>query len=315
MKIPFKKALVTGGAGFIGSHLVETLISAGCQVSVLDNLSTGNTANLKHLEGRFEFHQKDIRDAEALFAAADNCDVIFHLAAVVSVPLTIKDPIDSAAVNDMGSLLVFETARKRGVKRVVFSSSCAVYGDEPQLPKLENMPLKPMSPYAVQKLAAEYYAGVYYELHGIETVVLRYFNVFGPRQDPSSPYSGVSSIFMTKALLNETAVIYGDGNQSRDFIYVQDVVRANLLASTAQNACGRVLNIGSGRAIRINALWQAISELSGQKCDPEYAPRRPGDIVDSLASIECAQKLMNFECEISFEKGLEATFEWYRKSR
>jgi UDP-glucose 4-epimerase len=315
MKIPFKKALVTGGAGFIGSHLVETLISAGCQVTVLDNLSTGHTANLQHLEGKFEFYQKDVRDAEALFAAADKCDVIFHLAAVVSVPLTIEDPMDSAAINDMGSLLVFEAARKQGVKRVVFSSSCAVYGDEPQLPKLENMLPKPMSPYAVQKLAAEYYARVYDDLYGVETAVLRYFNVFGPRQDPSSPYSGVISIFIAKALLNEAAVIYGDGNQSRDFIYVQDVVRANLLAATAQNACGRVMNIGSGRAIRINVLWQAISALCGQKRDPEYAPRRPGDIVDSLADVKRAQKLINFKCEISFEKGLEATFEWYKNNQ
>ena len=212
----------------------------------------------------------------------------------------------------MGSLLVFETARQQQVKRVVFSSSCAIYGDDPRLPKNENMLPKPMSPYAVQKLAAEYYAQVFYDLYGIETAVLRYFNVFGPRQDPSSPYSGVISIFMTKALQNKAAVIYGDGNQSRDFIYVQDVVRANLLAATAPNAGGRVMNIGSGRALRINELWQAICAISGRSLEPKYEHKRPGDVVTSLADITRAKKLLGFDCAVSFQKGLEATFEWYR---
>ncbi|MBW2437021.1 MAG: SDR family NAD(P)-dependent oxidoreductase, partial [Deltaproteobacteria bacterium] len=212
MQLSFNNALVTGGAGFIGSHLVEALVEAGCRVTVLDNLSSGNIDNLTHLKGKFRFYQEDIRDASALLAAAENCEVVFHMAAVVSVPQTIENPVDAAAVNDTGSLLVFEAARKQGVKRVVFSSSCAVYGDDPRLPKREDMLPKPMSPYAVQKLAAEYYANVYDDLYGIETAVLRYFNVYGPRQDPSSPYSGVISIFMTEALLDEAAVIYGDGN-------------------------------------------------------------------------------------------------------
>ena len=315
MKLPFKKALVTGGAGFIGSHLVEALVSAGCQVTVLDNLSSGNAANLKHLEGKFSFYQEDIRESEALHAAAENCDVVFHLAAVVSVPLTIDNPVDAAAVNEMGSLLVLDAARKQQVKRVVFSSSCAIYGDDPRLPKHEDMHPKPMSPYAVQKLAAEYYANVFYDLYGIETAVLRYFNVYGPRQDPSSPYSGVISIFMTKALLNEAAVIYGDGNQSRDFIYVADVVKANLLAATAKKASGQVMNIGSGRGVRINKLWQTICALSGRSIDPRYAHKRPGDIVESLAGIESAKELLDFECEVSFEKGIELTFEWYCKNQ
>jgi UDP-glucose 4-epimerase len=270
---------------------------------------------LKRLKGEFSFFQDDIRNQKALSAAVEDCQVIFHLAAVVSVPQTVENPIESAAVNEMGSLSVFETAREKGVQRVVFSSSCAVYGDDPRLPKLEDMAPKPLSPYAVQKLAAEYYAQMFYDLHGLETTVLRYFNVYGPRQDPSSPYSGVISIFMTKALLNEPAVIYGDGNQSRDFIYVQDVVRANLLAAATQGVGGQVINIGSGKSVAINQLWKTICSLSGQNIKPEYAPRRAGDIVESLADAGRAKELLDFECEISFEAGLKSTFEWYRSQR
>lgn len=314
MKLPFKKALVTGGAGFIGSHLVEALVSAGCRVAVLDDLSSGKYANLKHLEGRFSFFQEDIRSRSALDAAVENCEVIFHLAAVVSVPRTIENPVDSAAVNDIGTLHVLDAARRKKVKRVVFSSSCAVYGDDPRLPKREDMNPKPSSPYAAQKLAAEYYARVFHDLYGIQTHALRYFNVYGPRQDPSSPYSGVISIFMTKALQNEAAVIYGNGNQSRDFIYVQDVVRANLLAATAKNAGGQAINIGSGSSVTINELWKAICTLCGRRLEPQYAGKRPGDIVKSLAGVDKAKALLGFECEVSFKKGLESTFEWYRQS-
>ena len=312
MKLAFKSALVTGGAGFIGSHLVETLVSEGCKVAVLDNLSSGNYVNLKHIEGQFSFYQDDIRNQQALNAAAEGCEVIFHLAAVVSVPQTIENPVDSAAVNEMGTLSIFEAARKQKARRVVFASSCAVYGDDLRLPKREDMNPKPQSPYAVQKLAAEYYARVFHELYGLETAVLRYFNVYGPRQDPSSPYSGVISIFMTKALHHAPAVIYGDGSQSRDFIYVEDVVRANLLAATAKGVSGQVINIGSGSSVIINHLWNAICALSGQNLKPKYAPKRPGDIVESVAAIDFAKTLLGFEPEISFEKGLESTFEWHR---
>ena len=314
MKLPFKNVLVTGGAGFIGSHLVDTLVSAGCKVAVLDNLSSGNYSNLKHLEGQFAFYQDDIRNQRAISTAAEGCEVIFHLAAIVSVPQTIEDPLDSAAVNDTGTLLVLDAAREKKARRVIFSSSCAVYGDDRRLPKQEDMNPKPQSPYAVQKLAAEYYARVYYELYGLEAVALRYFNVYGPRQDPSSPYSGVISIFMAKALHNEPAVIYGDGNQSRDFIYVQDVVRANLLAATAKGVGGQVMNIGTGRSVVIKQLWKTICALSGQNLEPEYASKRPGDIIESVAGIGSAKALLGFEPEISFEKGLESTLEWYRKS-
>ena len=314
MKLPFKSALVTGGAGFIGSHLVEALVSAGCKVAVLDNLSSGKAANLKHLEGQFSFFQEDIRNRKALEASLEGCEIVFHLAAIVSVPQTVETPLDSAAVNEMGSLSVLDAARRKGVKRLVFSSTCAVYGDDPRLPKLETMAPKPLSPYAAQKLAAEYHAKVFHELYGLETTVLRYFNVYGPRQDPTSPYSGVISIFMTKALRNQPATIYGDGNQSRDFVYVKDVVKANLLAAFAKGAGGRVMNVGSGRAVRVNQLWQAICFLSGSRLDPQYADKRTGDINQSLAGTETAKEFLNFQCEVSFEKGLESTFEWYRQS-
>jgi nucleoside-diphosphate-sugar epimerase len=312
MKFPFKRALVTGGAGFIGSHLVEALVSTGCRVAVLDNLSSGKYTNLEHLEGQFSFFPEDIRNRPALDAAVENCEVIFHLAAVVSVPQTIENPVDSAAVNDMGTIHVLDAACRKRVKRVVISSSCAVYGDDPGLPKRENMHPKPLSPYAAQKLAAEYYAKVFYELYGVEAAVLRYFNVYGPRQDPSSPYSGVISIFMTKALQNDPAVIHGDGNQSRDFIYVQDVVRANLLAATAENPGGQVINIGSGGSVTINDLWKSVCAISGRSLEPQYIDKRPGDIVKSLAGVDKAKALLGFECEVSFKKGLELTFEWYR---
>ena len=313
MKLPFKRALVTGGAGFIGSHLVEMLVSEGCKVTVLDNLSSGNYSNLKHIEDQISFCEDDIRNQKALNMAIADCEVVFHLAAIVSVPQTIDDPIDAALVNDMGTLLIFEAARQQKVRRVVFASSCAVYGDDMRLPKQEDMTPKPQSPYAVQKLTSEYYARVFYELYDLETVALRFFNVYGPRQDPSSPYSGVISIFMTKALQHAPAVIYGDGNQSRDFIYVQDVARANLLAAAAPEVSGQVINIGSGISVNINQLWEAIYKLSGKNLKPEYAPKRPGDIVKSVAAIDSAKTRLGFEPETSFEEGLKLTFEWYRK--
>jgi len=313
---PFKekkitKALVTGGAGFIGSHLVDGLLSEGCQVAVIDDLSTGSLANLEHVKERITFYQEDIRNQEILIKAATGCDIIFHLAAVVSVPRTVDNPIDSAMVNEMGTLFVLEAARQNKVKRVVLSSSCAGYGDDPAIPKHETMNLKPQSPYAVQKLSNEFYARLYFELYELETVCLRYFNVCGPRQDPSSPYSGVISIFMTKAVSNSLPVIYGNGNQYRDFIFVADVVRANLLAAGTDEACGRIFNVGTGRFVRVNQLWEMISQLAGSTIKPEYKPPRSGDILESVANIDSAKKILGFEPEYSFEKGLEITFNYY----
>ena len=311
MKFKFKKALVTGGAGFIGSHIVDALVSMGCNVTVFDNLSTGNLLNLKHIKDRITFYKGDIRDQKILIKTSEDCDIIFHQAAVVSVPQTVDNPVDSAMVNDMGTLYVLEAARKNNIKRVVFASSCAVYGDNPDLPKRENMSPKPQSPYAVQKLTGEFYDSLYFELYGLETVCLRYFNVYGPRQDPSSPYSGVISIFMTKAFGGKTPVIYGDGNQYRDFIFVKDVVKANLLAANGSEAKGKIFNIGTGRYVRINELWNKISQLTGNNIEPKYEPARSGDIRESVANIDRAKKTLGFEPDYSFEKGLEITFNYY----
>jgi len=311
MKLKFNKALVTGGAGFIGSHLVDTLLSEECAVTVLDNLSTGRLSNLEHVIDRITFYQGDLRNQEILINAAKDCDIIFHQAAVVSVPLTVDDPVDSAMVNEMGTLLVLEAARKNNIKKVVLASSCAVYGDDPDIPKHETMTPNPKSPYAVQKLSGEFYARLYFDLFGLEPVCLRYFNVYGPRQDPSSSYSGVISIFMTKASSKKTPVIYGDGNQYRDFVFVKDVVRFNLLAASEDEAIGKIFNVGTGKFTRINRLWEMIQRLEGFNIEPEYERARPGDIRESVASIDYAKKTLGFEPEVSFEKGLKETFDWY----
>ena len=306
-----KKVLVTGGAGFIGSHLVDALVSGECDVTVLDNLSTGSLLNLEHIKNRITFYKGDIRDQKILIKASKDCDIIFHQAAMVSVPQTVENPIDSAMVNDIGTLFVLEAAQKSNIKRVVLASSCAIYGDDPDLPKRENMNPKPQSPYAVQKLTGEFHAGLYFKLYGLETVCLRYFNVYGPRQDPSSPYSGVMSIFMTKASNKDTPVIYGDGNQYRDFIFVKDVVKANLLAANGSEAKGKIFNIGTGRYISVNELWEKISQLAGNSDKPKYEPARPGDVRESVANIDYARKDLGFEPEYTFEKGLKETFEYY----
>ena len=312
MNIKFKKALVTGGAGFIGSHLVDALLSDGCQVVVLDNLSTGRISNLEHIRDKISFYKGDICDRKALDTAVKDCDVIFHQAAMVSVPQTVENPVDSAMVNEIGTLYVLESAHKNNVKRVVLASSSAVYGDDPQLPKREAFVSKPLSPYAVQKLTGEYYARLYNDLYGLETVCLRYFNVYGPRQDPSSPYSGVISIFMSKAVSKEAPVIYGNGNHYRDFVFVDDVVKANLLAAIAEGASGEAFNIGTGKYVTIDSLWEMTSDLCSLNIQPEYKPPRPGDIVESVANIDHAKTALGFKPEYSFEKGLKITFNWYK---
>jgi len=311
MKLKYKKALVTGGAGFIGSHLVDALLSEGCAVTVLDNLSTGRLSNLEQAIDRITFYQGDLRNQEILINAAKDCDIIFHQAAVVSVPLTVDDPVDSAMVNEMGTLLVLEAARKNNIKKVVLASSCAVYGDDPDIPKHETMTPNPKSPYAVQKLAGEFYARLYFDLFGLEPVCLRYFNVYGSRQDPSSPYSGVISIFMAKASSKKTPVIYGDGNQYRDFVFVKDVVRFNLLAASSDEAIGKTFNVGTGNVTRISRLWEMIRRIEGFNIEPEYERARPGDIRESVASIDYAKKTLGFKPEVSFENGLKETFDWY----
>jgi nucleoside-diphosphate-sugar epimerase len=310
----FNKALVTGGAGFIGSHLVDALVATKCDVTVLDNLSTGHLSNLAHLKNHITFIEADICDSATVMKASAGCDVIFHEAAMVSVPQTVQEPVASAMVNDMGTLAVLEAARKHRVKRTVLASSCAVYGDDPLLPKIEILSTKPMSPYAVQKRTGELNARLYHELYGVETVCLRYFNVYGPRQDPTSPYSGVISIFLTRAAEKKKPVIYGDGAQSRDFVFVKDVVKANLLAASAKGASGATFNIGTGHSIRVNQLWASICRLSGIQIDADHAPPRPGDIRDSLADITLSAKVLGFSPDYDFEKGLQLTFEWYQNS-
>ncbi|MCF8052737.1 MAG: SDR family oxidoreductase [Desulfobacterales bacterium] len=305
------RALVTGGAGFIGSHLVDALVEDGWQVAVLDNLSTGRLENLAQSQDRIEFVEGDIRDLKLVGRLAKGCKAVFHQAAVVSVPLTVQDPVGSAEVNEIGTLHVLEACRRQKVKSVVLASSCAVYGDDPQVPKKEDMTPRPSSPYAVQKLAGEYYAGVFSSLYGLSAVCLRYFNVYGPRQDPSSPYSGVISIFMDRAVKKLPPTIYGDGLQYRDFIFVKDVVRANLLAASAAAAAGKVFNIGTGRQVTINDLWKQISKISEYAAAPEYGTARDGDIRESLADTGTAKAELGFEPEVSFKDGLASTFRWF----
>ena len=306
-------ALVTGGAGFIGSHLVDALIGQGARVTVIDNLTTGKKENLQDAGSRVDFHEGDIRDRDLLQRLMTGVDVVFHQAAVVSVPLSVEQPLFSAAVNETGTLEVLEAARQAGCRRVVLASSSAVYGDDPELPKRENMPFCPLSPYAVQKMTGEYYAGLYNQLYGLETACLRYFNVFGPRQDPSSPYSGVISIFLDRATAGRAPVIYGDGEQTRDFVYVQDVVSANLRAATEKGAAGKAFNIGTGKTITINRLWQQVAELAGIDLVPDYRDARQGDILHSVAAIDAARQDLGFEPEVRFQGGLAQTYDWYQR--
>jgi UDP-glucose 4-epimerase len=307
-----KHALVTGGAGFIGSHLVEELVSGGCRVTVLDNLSTGHRRNIDHLGERIRFIEGDIRDAPLLDQATQGCEVVFHQAAVVSVTKSVQDPAHACEVNDLGTVRVLDAARRGGVRRVVLASSSAVYGNDPRLPKTEQMVPKPLSPYAVQKLTGEYNAAVFAGLYGLETVCLRYFNVFGPRQDPSSPYSGVISIFMTRAAAGLPPTIYGDGEQTRDFVYVTDVVQANLLAATRADAAGRVFNVGTGAATCIRALWEMIGTLSGVRIDPRFDSVRAGDIRDSVSDIGEIAGALGFTARVTLRQGLIDTLAWYR---
>ena len=305
-------ALVTGGAGFIGSHLVDALVANGSRVTVLDNLSTGHRHNIEHHGNRVAFVEGDIREPGVLDQVSKGCEVVFHQAALVSVTQSVQDPSYSCEVNDLGTVRVLDAARRNGVRRVVIASSSAVYGDDPQMPKNENMKPCPLSPYAVQKLTGEFYASVFGGLYGLETVCLRYFNVFGPRQDPSSPYSGVISIFMTKAATGQAPTIYGDGSQSRDFIYVKDVVDANLLAATQPAAVGRVFNVGTGSCIRIRDLWRLIGELSNIDLDPVFASPRTGDIHESVSDISEIGKSLGYSPQMELRQGLINTLAWYR---
>jgi nucleoside-diphosphate-sugar epimerase len=315
MDFEIHKALVTGGAGFIGSHLVEALVREKCQVTVLDNLASGRLANLATVQERIRFVQGDIQDENTLNDVSKGCEAIFHQAAVVSVTETVTQPVASALVNDIGTIKVMDAARRNGVRRVILASSSAVYGDAPQLPKTESMVPAPLSPYAVQKLTNEYYADLYHRLYGLETVCLRYFNVYGPRQDPSSPYSGVISIFMSRALDGPAPVIYGNGRQTRDFVFVSDVVQANLLAAASSDAVGKVFNVGTSHSVAISSLWRKIAALAQCRLEPRHEALRTGDILHSLASIQRAKESLGFQPSVLFEDGLRQTLLWYKGQR
>jgi len=310
-----KTVLITGGAGFIGSHIADKMLAEKFHVRVYDNLSTGNMSNLLHIKDDIEFIENDIRNYDPLKQSMLGCDIVFHEAAEVSVPRTIKNPIETTMINDIGTLNVFEAARYSNVQRVVFASSCAVYGDSPELPKTEQMLPQPKSPYAAQKIMGEYYAQLYNNLYDLETMCLRYFNVFGPRQDPSSPYSGVISIFLTKVLEKQPPVIYGDGNQSRDFIYVKDIVKANFLAATQSGIRGKVFNIGTGQVLTINELWHRICHHAAVDIQASYGPARSGDIVASAGNIQQAREQLEFSPEFSFDQGLADTLAWYQEQK
>jgi nucleoside-diphosphate-sugar epimerase len=305
--------LVTGGAGFIGSHIAETLVGRGDAVRVLDNLTTGKKENLASIADRIEFIEGDIRDAETCERAVKGMDYVFHEAALASVSRSVEDPLLNNAINVTGTLNMLLAARDAGVKSFVLASSSAVYGDDQTMPKVEGKEGKPLSPYAASKLVDEKYAQAFHALHGMNTVALRYFNVFGPRQDPFSEYSAVIPLFITKILRGERPVVYGDGEQSRDFIFVESVVRANLAAAESASAAGEALNVACGVGTTVNALLDAVNEVLGTKVEALHAGPRPGDIMHSTADITKAGRLMGFTPGLSFMDGLRTTVEWYKK--
>ena len=305
--------LVTGGAGFIGSHLAEALVRRGESVRVVDNLATGKRQNLAHLP-EVEFLHGDLADADVARQAVTGVDYVLHQAAIPSVPRSVEDPITSNRANIDASLNLLVAARDAKVRRVVYAGSSSAYGNTPTLPKVETMPTAPLSPYALQKLVAEQYCQMFTSLYGLETVTTRYFNVFGPRQDPSSPYSGVISLFISALCENRQPTIYGDGEHTRDFTYVANVVDGVLKACHAPKASGEVINVATSGRISLNHLFATVRNLVGAKVEPLYAPPRAGDVKDSQADITKARELLGYTPIVSFEDGLKHTVEWYRSS-
>jgi UDP-glucose 4-epimerase len=306
--------LVTGGAGFIGSHLVEALVDRGHAVRVADSLITGKRSNLDHVPSA-EFHEGDLADLDFAHRVARGCDYVLHQAAIPSVPRSVNDPVTSNRANVDATLNVLVAARDAGVKRVLFAGSSSAYGNTATLPKSEDMPANPLSPYALQKVVGEQYLQMFTRLYGLETVSIRYFNVFGPRQDPSSPYSGVISVFATALLENRSPRIYGDGGQTRDFTYVANVVDGVLRACEAQGASGEIINVATGGRISLNELFSVMKKIVGATVDPIYAELRQGDVRDSQADIRKAKRILGYEPTVSFEEGLKRTIEWYRTTQ
>jgi nucleoside-diphosphate-sugar epimerase len=303
--------LVTGGAGFIGSHLVEELVRRGHQVRVADSLITGKRRNLDHIAG-VEFIQGDLADPTVAQRAVASVEYVLHQAAIPSVPRSVADPITSNRANVDATLNVLVAARDAGVKRLVYAGSSSAYGDTPTLPKREDMPTNPLSPYALQKLVGEQYCQMFTRLYGLETVTIRYFNVFGPRQDPGSPYSGVISLFATALLDKRQPTIYGDGGQTRDFTYVANVVDGVMRACEAKDASGEVINVATGGRISLNELLRVMNSTVGTDIKPIYAPARAGDVRDSQADISKAQRLLKYTPVVDLQEGLRRTLAWCR---
>lgn len=308
------KFLVTGGAGFIGSNICKQLVKEGCFVRVVDNLSTGKKSNLDSIIDKIEFIQADMGDENVAESAMQNIDFVLHQGALPSVPKSVDNPAATHQHCVDATFTLLLAARDAKVKRFVFAASSAAYGDTPTLPKIETMLPQPLSPYAVAKLACEYYCSVFYKAYGLETISLRYFNVFGPQQDPKSQYAAAIPAFVTSVLKDIPPTVYGDGEQSRDFTYIDNVVSANLLAARAKAVHGEVVNIALGHAVTVNQVIKLINELCGKNVKPNYAPTRQGDVKHSLADITLAGKVIGYKPLVSFDDGLRKAMDWYRNN-
>ncbi len=307
--------LVTGGAGFIGSNTVDELVRRGHSVVVLDDFSSGKEDNLAEIRNKITFIKGSITDIEVVRKAMHEAEYVLHLAARTSVPRSVKDPIETNKINIDGTLNVLVAAKELKIKRVVFAASSSAYGETPTLPKVETMQPRPISPYGVTKYVGELYGQTFGRCFGLENVALRYFNIFGPRQDPGSPYSGVLAKFCTAFLEDTQPVVFGDGEQTRDFTYVENAVQANLLACEAPNVSGKVFNVGVGGRVSLNEVLRTLGKITGKTLEAKYDPPRDGDIRDSQADISQAQEYLGYDPQVSFEEGLARTFEWYRESQ
>ena len=309
-------ALVTGGAGFIGSHIAVALVAKGARVRVIDDLSTGYRENISEIGGDVDFVHASLADEGALRKALENVELVFHEAAIPSVPRSVENPRQTHIASVDATFSLLNASREMNVRRIVYAASSSAYGDQPTLPKVEDMLPDPLSPYAVAKLVGEYYCQVFSRVYGLETVSLRYFNVFGPRQDPSSQYSGVISRFIAALLSGERPVIYGDGEQSRDFTYIANVVEANLRAAETTKGIGAVINVANGERITLNELLKEVQQLTGMTdVSVDFRPPRPGDVLHSLADITRARKFLDFEPRVGLREGLQSTIDWWKQSR